>query len=208
MSQTEAQALCLDKIDASIERRHLTIEGRVQGVGFRPFVYNLAKALDLTGWVANGPEGVGIEVQGKKTAIRAFLRDVQADAPTAARIDHIHQQTSNLLDETSFAIRPSLLEGDPRPLDLVDRVTCTACLADICDPGNRRFRYPFTTCTACGPRYSIFDALPYDRARTAIVRLRNVRRLSDGIREPERPALSRRDPGLSRLRSVAVVSGT
>ncbi len=168
MSRTEAEALCLNEIDTSTERWHLTIEGRVQGVGFRPFVYNLAKALDLTGWVANGPEGVVIEVQGEQPTIGAFLRDVQADAPTAARIDHIHRQASNLLDETGFAVRPSLLDGDPRPLDLVDRVPCTDCKDDVRDPGNRRFRYPFTTCTACGPRYSIVDALPYGRACTAM----------------------------------------
>ncbi|MDH3660490.1 MAG: Sua5/YciO/YrdC/YwlC family protein, partial [Alphaproteobacteria bacterium] len=168
MSRAEAEAASLGKIDASIERWHLTIEGRVQGVGFRPFVHRLANTLDLSGWVANGPEGVVVEIQGERTAIASFLHDLQAKAPRSARIERVRHETKRLGDDSGFAIRPSLLDGDPRPLDLVDRVTCAYCLEDIRDPSNRRYRYPFTTCTACGPRYSILDALPYDRGRTAM----------------------------------------
>ncbi|MGI9436474.1 MAG: Sua5/YciO/YrdC/YwlC family protein, partial [Geminicoccaceae bacterium] len=167
MSRTEAKAACLDEIEA-LERKRITIEGRVQGVGFRPFVHRLAHTLDLAGWVANSAEGVVIEIQGEPPAIDSFLRDLKTKAPAAALIDSIHHDVIGLCDDIGFDIRPSLLSGNLRPLDLVDRVTCAHCLDDIRDPANRRCRYPFTTCTACGPRYSIIDALPYDRARTAM----------------------------------------
>ncbi|MEM9627856.1 MAG: carbamoyltransferase HypF [Pseudomonadota bacterium] len=167
-STTKAVAVCLDEVDAPISRQRIIIEGRVQGVGFRPFVHRLAHALDLTGWVANGPEGVVAEVQGCASAIATFRRDLRAKAPSLARIDHIHHEASSLREDRGFVVRTSLLAGDVRPIDLVDRVTCADCLDDIRDPANRRYRYPFTTCTACGPRFSIVDALPYDRARTAM----------------------------------------
>lgn len=169
MSKAEMEAICLDEIETSITRQRIIVEGRVQGVGFRPFVHRLANVLDLAGWVANAPDGVVIEVQGDPSAIESFLRDLQMKSPKPARIERVHQEVSHLRDDTGFAVRPSLLDSDPRPLDLVDRVTCADCLRDIRAPSNRRYRYPFTTCTACGPRYSILDALPFDRERTAMV---------------------------------------
>ena len=168
MSPIEAEAACLDEIDVRVERWRITVEGRVQGVGFRPFIYRLARARDLTGWVANGPEGVVLEVQGEPQAIASFQSDLRTLAPASARIDHMHHEASRLIDDTGFVVRPSLHVGEQHPVDLVDRVTCAGCLDDIRDPANRRYRYPFTTCTACGPRYSIIDALPYDRARTSM----------------------------------------
>ena len=168
MSRTEAKALRLDEIDVAVERRRITVKGRVQGVGFRPFVHRLAHDLGFTGWVANGPEGVVLEVQGEPAAIGSFLRDLQTKAPAAARIDSIRHDAIGPCDDIGFDVRPSLLCGNPHPLDLVDRVTCADCLDDIHDPQSRRYRYPFTTCTACGPRYSIIDTLPYDRVRTAM----------------------------------------
>ncbi len=167
MSRAEAEAACLDEI-GSLERKRIIVEGRVQGVGFRPFVYRVANALGLAGWVANGPEGVVIEVEGTSPAIEAFIRNLRARAPTPARIERLREETCRVRDDIGFHVRPSLLDGDARPLDLVDRVTCADCRLDIADPANRRYRYPFTTCTACGPRYSIVDALPYDRERTAM----------------------------------------
>ena len=168
MSRAEREAACLDQVDLVVERRRITVEGRVQGVGFRPFLYRLAHRLDLTGWVANSPAGVVLEVQGKPQAIDSFLRDLRKNTPAAARIDSVHHDAIGLGEDTGFVVRPSLHAGEQRPVDLVDRVTCADCLDDISDPANRRYRYPFTTCTACGPRYSIVDALPYDRARTAM----------------------------------------
>ncbi|MGI9509103.1 MAG: carbamoyltransferase HypF [Geminicoccaceae bacterium] len=167
MSTAEAEAACHDEIDA-LERKRIIVEGRVQGVGFRPFVYRLSNALGLAGWVANGPEGVVIEVEGESPAVDAFVRNLRAKTPKPARIERLHEETCHVGNDIGFAVRPSFLDGDPRPLDLVDRVTCTDCLDDIRDPGNRRYRYPFTTCTACGPRFSIVDALPYDRERSAM----------------------------------------
>ncbi|MGI9417656.1 MAG: carbamoyltransferase HypF [Geminicoccaceae bacterium] len=168
MSRPDTQGVSLDGFDAGRQRLRCTIEGRVQGVGFRPFVYRLAQDLDLTGWVANGHEGVVVEIQGEPAALDSFVHDLQAKSPKPARIERVRHEVSHLRDDTGFAVRSSLLDNGPRSLDLVDRVTCADCLGDIRDPASRRYRYPFTTCTACGPRYSILDALPFDRERTAM----------------------------------------
>jgi hydrogenase maturation protein HypF len=111
---------------------------------------------------------VVIEIEGDRLALDAFWRDLEAKAPKPARIDAIRREAQAPDGETGFAIRPSLLAGDLRPLDLVDRATCADCVQEIFDSANRRYLYPFITCTACGPRFSILDALPYDRARTAM----------------------------------------
>ena len=168
MSRLESAHLALDRIDVPIERRRLTIEGRVQGVGFRPFVYRLAQDHNLAGWVANSQQGVIVEIEGDHRSLESFARDVVAKAPKAARIDEIRLEQCVRRDETGFVVRTSLLTGNPRPLDLVDRVTCADCIQELFDPTDRRFRYPFTTCTACGPRVSIIEALPYDRERTSM----------------------------------------
>jgi len=147
--------------------RHVVV-GQVQGVGFRPFVYRLALELHLTGWVQNTPQGVVIEVEGTADALTAFDRRLPAEIPPLARI--LAHETSEIAptDETTFCIVPSAPGAGHAVLISPDVATCPDCLADIADPQNRRYRYPFTNCTNCGPRYTITRRVPYDRETTSM----------------------------------------
>jgi len=142
--------------------------GAVQGVGFRPFVYRLANELGLAGWVINSSQGATIEVEGDADSLTEFLRRLQADKPLPCVL---HDLTSVFLPaqgDTSFVIRDSNAEGPKTAVVLPDLAICADCLREIFDPTNRRFRYPFTNCTNCGPRFSIIEGLPYDRTRTTM----------------------------------------
>jgi hydrogenase maturation protein HypF len=148
-------------------RLRVVIHGAVQGVGFRPFVYKLAGELGLVGWVNNSAAGVVIEAEGSEPALRDFLRRLESEKPTIAIVQ---SQETSFLDPVGFAsfeIRRST-DGEKRTLVMPDLATCKACLADVFDRGTRRYRYPFTNCTACGPRFSIIASLPYDRAATTM----------------------------------------
>jgi hydrogenase maturation protein HypF len=149
-------------------RQRIDVRGVVQGVGFRPFVYRLANELALDGYVMNDASGVTIEVQGNAAGLREILRRLRDEAPPRARID-------------SIAVRECAPQPAPRGFAIVDsgrgRATtaigpdtavCDDCLAELFDPGDRRYRYPFINCTNCGPRYTITRALPYDRASTSM----------------------------------------
>ena len=142
----------------------------MQGVGFRPFVYRLARAHGLAGSVRNGPLGVVIEAEGDRAAIERFLDAVQATPPPAARI----QRTGVVWDGPSpvnsgrFVIDTSVRTGEPALFPSPDLTVCAACLAELGDPGDRRHGYPLLNCTQCGPRYTIIRALPYDRERTSM----------------------------------------
>lgn len=149
-------------------RRRLEITGAVQGVGFRPFVYRLARGLALAGWVRNGPAGVTIEVEGSLPALRTFEARLRRDPPAPARIDRLTARDVMSAGGGGFEILTSVVEGPPTTDWLPDLATCPDCQAEIRDPQNRRHRYPFTSCTACGPRDSIMLALPYDRAVTTM----------------------------------------
>jgi hydrogenase maturation protein HypF len=140
----------------------------IQGVGFRPFVYGLALDLGLTGWVNNSPQGVTIEVEADSDRLDRFTQRLIAQLPPNASIDHIESQVIPPLDELTFEIRSSEQHGAKTALILPDLATCPDCLRDIRDPTNRRYRYPFTNCTHCGPRFSIIQALPYDRTNTTM----------------------------------------
>ena len=148
-------------------RVHVAIRGAVQGVGFRPFVYRLAREHGLRGWVNNSATGVFVEAEGAPSQIRVFLRRLESDKPEIAFIQSFEVTFLDLAGYASFDIRASS-GGDKRALVMPDLATCPACLADIFDPGNRRYCYPFTNCTHCGPRFSIIAALPYDRASTTM----------------------------------------
>jgi hydrogenase maturation protein HypF len=140
----------------------------VQGVGFRPFVYRLAKELDLAGWIRNSPQGVLIEAQGPADALEAFRRRLHEDLPAGAAIEHCDAQPLAPAEWAPFEIRPSRSDGDRTAIVLPDLATCPECRAEVFDPSNRRYRYPFTNCTHCGPRYSIIRSLPYDRPNTSM----------------------------------------
>lgn len=150
------------------ERVKIVIRGAVQGVGFRPFVYRLATELDLKGWVLNSSQGVFIEVEGERGTLRQFLIRLKKEKPPRAIIQSLE---SSFLDATgckTFEICHSDEKGAKTALILPDIATCPDCLAEIFDPRNRRHRYPFTNCTNCGPRFTIIEDLPYDRASTSM----------------------------------------
>lgn len=150
------------------ERLRVVVRGAVQGVGFRPFAYRLATELKLNGWVLNSAQGVFIEVEGERDALQKFLSCLQTDKPPRAVIQSLE---SSFLEATGygvFEIRETQDHGAKTALILPDIATCAECLSEIVDPTNRRFRYPFTNCTNCGPRFSIIQELPYDRANTSM----------------------------------------
>lgn len=146
----------------------IQINGMVQGVGFRPFVYKLAHELGLTGWVNNSAQGVHIQIAGQTAVLRLFVERLLAEKPANAEITRIEQTWSEPQDYDAFEIHHSNTVGHKSALLLPDLAICPDCLQDILDPQNRRYRYPFTNCTHCGPRYSIIQALPYDRANTTM----------------------------------------
>lgn len=148
-------------------RLSLTVKGIVQGVGFRPFVYSLAHALNLSGWVKNAASGVFIEVEGPEADLEQFCRFLTEQAPPLARIDSVSQAELPCQGSANFVILPSD-PGEKDTLIAPDMAVCPECLADMRDPQNRRYRYPFTNCTNCGPRFTIIAGLPYDRPLTTM----------------------------------------
>ncbi len=153
---------------AVTQRARLIIRGAVQGVGFRPFVYRLATGLGLTGWVINSPQGVHIEIEGVPGTIEAFLLRVERERPPRASIHSVECAWLDPAGYSGFEIRHSSAAGAATTLVLPDIATCVDCLREIFDPRDRRYRYPFTNCTNCGPRFSIIEALPYDRPATSM----------------------------------------
>jgi hydrogenase maturation protein HypF len=151
-----------------IQRIHIAVRGAVQGVGFRPFVYRLATQLRLTGWVLNSSQGVFAEVEGEAAALEQFLLRLEQEKPPHSFIQSLEYSFLDPVGYSSFEIRASSAEGERSALVLPDIATCPECLEDISDPSNRRYRYPFTNCTNCGPRFSIIHSLPYDRPNTAM----------------------------------------
>lgn len=149
-------------------RRRLSVSGVVQGVGFRPFVYLLAAELGLSGTVANDPAGVLIEIEGPTSAVAAFRRRLEREAPPLAHVAGIAERAVPAVGATGFMIRESARHGGGRTLASPDVATCPACLAELADPSNRRYRHPFISCTNCGPRLSILTDLPYDRDTTTM----------------------------------------
>ena len=136
----------------------------VQGVGFRPFVYRLAQANTLAGWVLNDEEGVEIHLEGAELALDAFVRSLVVQVPPAASIHAIDVHSSEPAGFKDFTIRDSRTQGRPNVGISADLPACDACLEELFDPADRRYRYPYINCTNCGPRYSVTLRLPYDRA--------------------------------------------
>ncbi|HLY26524.1 MAG TPA: carbamoyltransferase HypF [Aggregatilineales bacterium] len=151
-----------------IERRQIVVQGAVQGVGYRPFVYQLAQELGVGGWVANTAQGVVIEAEAERPQLEAFLTRIRTQKPPHAILEHINVAPLLPSGAHQFEILPSDESGSKTALILPDLAICADCLREILDPENRRYRYPFTNCTHCGPRFSIIQALPYDRASTTM----------------------------------------
>lgn len=150
------------------ERRRVCVKGIVQGVGFRPFVYNLATKHQLVGFVTNTPDGVEIEVEGLPAPLNAFIRDLKTDTPPLADINKIIAEPLVLVGDTSFTIQTSEILGHVTTLISPDIATCKDCLAELFDSEDRRYQYPFINCTNCGPRYTIIENIPYDRPQTSM----------------------------------------
>ncbi len=146
----------------------LSVRGIVQGVGFRPFVYGLATKHNLKGWVCNTSADVKIEIEGETEAIEQFYLELKTKAPPLA---HIEDTTINYYPPTgykNFEIRHSIAEEGKYQLISPDIATCQACLSELLNPNDRRYRYPFTNCTNCGPRFTIIEDMPYDRPKTTM----------------------------------------
>ncbi|MEW6297465.1 MAG: carbamoyltransferase HypF [Thermodesulfobacteriota bacterium] len=150
------------------ERYRIRVEGIVQGVGFRPFIYALATAHGLGGFVSNNSAGVLIEVEGDRQALDRFLRNLREQAPPQASIQSVRCDTLPPWGEKHFTIAPSRDGGERWACVAPDLATCDECLGELFDPTNRRYRYPFINCTNCGPRFTIIRAVPYDRERTTM----------------------------------------
>jgi hydrogenase maturation protein HypF len=168
----------------TIKRIRIKISGTVQGVGFRPFVYRLATSCNLTGWISNDNEGVVIEAEGLESSLNHMLNALQLDKPPHAYYNHFNAQWLKPVEYRQFTIRNSVFNGHKQALMLPDIATCPECLNEIFDPDNRRYLYPFTNCTHCGPRYSIITGLPYDRRQTTMEKFEMCDRCREEYDEP------------------------
>ncbi|MDZ7617233.1 MAG: Sua5/YciO/YrdC/YwlC family protein, partial [Patescibacteria group bacterium] len=153
-----------------LKRAAITVRGVVQGVGFRPFVYNTARDAGLAGFVRNEADQVHIEVEGPAALVDGFVERLKNHPPRQAEIDAIDVTAIVCRGDGAgeFRIESSENAAAPQPVVPADLATCMECLAEIRDPQQRRFGYPFTNCTQCGPRWSIIEGLPYDRPRTSM----------------------------------------
>ncbi len=156
------------ELSSGTNRLRLTARGRVQGVGFRPAVYRFAMAAGVTGFVRNTRRGVVIEIEGSLDAIDLFGNSLIERLPPLARLDLIDIETVKAAGDNDFVIRESEEAGDADTLFPVDTAVCTDCLSEMYDPQDSRYRYPFINCTNCGPRFTIIEGLPYDRALTTM----------------------------------------
>lgn len=166
-----------------VSRLRVVVRGAVQGVGFRPFIYRLATEMQLPGWVLNSSEGVFLEVEGAMPVLHHFLRRIESESPPMARIVSLEHWLLDPAGFATFEIRESR-SGAKTALILPDIATCRDCLREINDPADRRYRYPFTNCTNCGPRFTIIESLPYDRPRTAMKKFRMCGFCEQEYRDP------------------------
>ena len=160
-----------------VRREALLVRGVVQGVGFRPFVYRLAREEGLAGFIGNDTDGVTIEVEGPADGVEAFLARLRAEAPPLARIDSVIVREmaaagEALAGQAEFRIVASEVKGQVSTGIPADAATCPDCLRELLDPVDRRYRYPFLNCTNCGPRFTITRRIPYDRPQTSMARFR------------------------------------
>lgn len=149
-----------------LQRVRARFAGRVQGVGFRPFVYRLARRMEITGSVRNAATGALVEAEGPAESVECFLAEIERAAPAPCRL--LGREEIPVLESDAFEILASEESGARPALALPDLAPCRKCLKELFDPEDPRFRYPFTACTDCGPRYSVLESLPFDRARTSM----------------------------------------
>ncbi len=164
----DGEALIERSVKDGLARLHITLHGAVQGVGFRPFVCRLAVEMGLKGWVLNSSRGVLIEAEGEKKILERFSARLIAEKPPRSYIQGMETEFLNPAGFNEFEIRESDSGGAKSVLVIPDIATCPDCMSEVFDPSNRRYLYPFTNCTNCGPRFSIIRALPYDRPNTTM----------------------------------------
>ncbi len=152
----------------TISRKKLKVTGVVQGVGFRPFVYRLAGVHHLAGWVCNTSTCVEIEVEGSAASLEKFVSQLTTQAPILARVDTVEAMEAEPQGRSGFAILESQRQVAAEALIPADVSTCAPCFAEVLDPHNRRYHYPFTNCTDCGPRFTLIQKVPYDRGNTTM----------------------------------------
>jgi hydrogenase maturation protein HypF len=160
-ARVEGTAQCVVRVRARVE-------GTVQGVGFRPYVYRLASELRCSGHVLNDARGVVVEVEADAAQVESFLARLPAEAPPLARIERVAVEPAPVTGESGFAIVASPAAGQPSAAVSADTATCAECLEELFDPDDRRYRYPFVNCTNCGPRFTIVRGVPYDRPLTTM----------------------------------------
>lgn len=168
----------------SPRRVRLRIGGTVQGVGFRPYVFRLANALELGGFVCNDARGVLVEVEGAPPALDAFVQRLPVEAPPLAVCDTIVREEIAPVGANAFTIGQSIAAPQPRALVSPDTATCADCLRELFDPSDRRYRYPFVNCTNCGPRFTIVRGVPYDRSLTTMASFRMCARCQAEYDDP------------------------
>ncbi len=167
-----------------IIRLRVRLRGTVQGVGFRPFVYRLAASLAIRGWVNNSVAGVAVEAEGALSTLQEFRLRLEREKPPGSFIESFESSWLDPVGYDGFEIRASDSSGEKLAAIAPDLATCPACRSEVLDPANRRFAYPFTNCTHCGPRYSIIEALPYDRPNTTMRKFRMCARCQAEYENP------------------------
>ncbi|MFW6183076.1 MAG: acylphosphatase, partial [Chloroflexota bacterium] len=153
---------------AEREARAIEVTGTVQGVGFRPFVYGLARRLGLAGQVHNTSAGVALVVEGAPQALEAFVTALRQEAPPLARVERVVVSPRPVEGLEHFVIARSRAEAGAFQAVSPDVSICPDCLRELFDPADRRYRYPFINCTNCGPRFTIIQSMPYDRPQTTM----------------------------------------
>ena len=198
----------------TLVRTRLEFSGRVQGVGFRPFIYRLARELEITGFVSNTCTGAALEVQGTKDRVERFLGRVHAELPPQSEISEVTSKPMEPMNEQAFVIRVSDVHGERTGTVLPDLAICPDCQNEIRDSSARRHQYAFTNCTNCGPRYSIIRDVPYDRQNTTMAKFALCPECSAEYSNPEdrrfhaEPIACRRcGPALSWRDKLGVRSG-
>lgn len=166
------------------QRCLLQVSGIVQGVGFRPFIYQLATRLELSGWVLNDSDGVTIDIQGLKDKLHQFIQHLTEQAPPLARIDNVIHRDLPLINRQGFEIRHSDGNASATVSISPDKAICADCLVDLRNPDSRFYHYPFTNCTNCGPRYTIIQQLPYDRCHTSMQKFKLCPACETAYRDP------------------------
>lgn len=168
-----------------MQRLKLTVKGIVQGVGFRPFIYSLAKKYALNGFVLNNTEGVEIEVEGEPQNLREFIKDIRRASPPISSIEAIEETQLPLFGYKEFVIKESAKKDVSSLLISPDIATCDDCLRELFDPKDRRLGYPFINCTNCGPRFTIIKDIPYDRPRTTMSKFVMCKDCREEYEDPE-----------------------